>query len=71
MKVNLRRSVILVTINRQEKVRRQYVERLIREKQTYISKQTGIPAPVLSLFKAGKKNLYDESLEKLENYLNN
>lgn len=60
-----------MTTNRQEKVRRQYLERLIREKQTYISKQTGIPAPVLSLFKAGKKNLYDESLEKLENYLNN
>lgn len=55
----------------QERVRCKYVERLVREKQTYISKRTGIPAPVLSLFKAGKKKLYEESLERLDAYLNN
>ena len=53
----------------QESVRQKYVERTIREKQSYISKVTGIPAPVLSAFKAGKKLLYEESLIALNDYL--
>ena len=55
----------------QEEVRQKYIERIVREKQSYISKVTGIPAPVLSAFKKGKKTLYAESLEKLNNYLDN
>lgn len=55
----------------QESVRKKYAERLVREKQTYISKVTGIPASVLSEFKLGKKVLYDSSLEILNDYLDN
>lgn len=54
----------------QESVRQKYIERTIREKQSYISKVTGIPAPVLSEFKTGKKLLYQKSLEILDDYLN-
>lgn len=55
----------------QEEVRQKYIERIVREKQSYISKVTGIPAPVLSEFKNGRKTLYKESLEALNNYLEN
>lgn len=55
----------------QEEVRQKYAERTIREKQSYISKVTNIPAPVLSEFKKGKKSLYKESLIALNNYLVN
>lgn len=55
----------------QEEVRKKYTEITVREKQSYISKVTGIPAPVLSEFKAGRKMLYDTSLIALNNYLNN
>ena len=34
----------------QEETRQKYIERLIREKQTYISCVTGIPSSVLSEF---------------------
>lgn len=54
-----------------EEIRKKYIERLIREKQTYISGVTGIPAPVLSEFKAGRKTLYPESLAALNDYLTN
>lgn len=53
----------------QEEVRSKYKERLIRERQDWISKVTGIPTPVLSCFKNGKKELWPESLEKLNAYL--
>ena len=53
----------------QEETRKKYIERLIREKQTYISSVTGIPAPVLSEFKAGRKMLHPESLQALNDYL--
>lgn len=55
----------------QEETRQKYIERLIREKQTYISSVTGIPAPVLSEFKAGRKILHPESLQALNDYLDN
>lgn len=55
----------------QEETRQKYIERLIREKQTYISSVTGIPAPVLSEFKAGRKTLHSESLQALNDYLDN
>lgn len=53
----------------QEEVRSKYKERLVRERQDWISKVTGIPMPVLSGFKNGKKELWQESLEKLNAYL--
>ena len=55
----------------QEEIRKKYIERLIREKQTYISSVTKIPAPVLSEFKAGRKTLHPESLAALNDYLTN
>ena len=58
-----------MTMITQEEVRKKYAERTIREKQSYISKVTGIPAPVLSEFKAGRKLLFESSLIALNNYL--
>ena len=55
----------------QEDVRKKLLKRVEREKQTYIAKQIGIPKQVLSAFKLGKKELYPESLIKLETYLTN
>ena len=55
----------------QEVVRQKYAERTIREKQSYISKVTNIPAPVLSEFKRGRKLLHEESLIALNEYLTN
>lgn len=40
-------------------------------KQTYIAKQIEVPKQVVSAFKLGKKQLYPESLAKLEEYLTN
>lgn len=53
----------------QEAVRQKYVERTVREKQSYISKVTGIPESVLSQFKKGKKQLHESSLVALNDYL--
>lgn len=53
----------------QESVRQRYAERTVREKQSYISKVTGIPEPVLSEFKKGKKQLHESSLVALNDYL--
>lgn len=55
----------------QEELRALYKERLIREKQKYISQVTGIDPSVLSKFKSSKINLYPHLFEKLENYLVN
>lgn len=53
----------------QEEVRERYIQRLIREKQIYISEVTGIPSTVLSNFKRGL-DLWESSLEVLNSYLN-
>ena len=60
-----------MTVISQEEVRKKYADITVREKQSYISKVTGIPAPVLSEFKAGRKLLYEKSLIALNDYLNN
>lgn len=56
----------------QEEVR----ELLMRElengvKQSYIARNIGVPKQILSAFKLHKKNLYPESLAKLETFLTN
>ncbi len=56
---------------KQEELRNLYRERLKREKQCYIAKQTGINPAVLSQFKNGHIDLYDYLFEKLEAYLAN
>lgn len=53
----------------QEEVREKLKERVIREKQSYIARQIGVPRQVLSAFKLGKKELYPESLKALADYL--
>ena len=55
----------------QEEVREKLIERVEREKHSYIAKQIHVPKQVLSAFKLGKKTLYPESLEALNNYLDN
>lgn len=55
----------------QAEVRELLIKRVESEKQTYIAKQIGVPKQVLSAFKLGKKELYPESLAKLEEYLVN
>jgi uncharacterized protein YqgQ len=55
----------------QEELRNLYKERLMREKQTYISKIVGIDGSILSKFKLGKIDLYPQLFSKLENYLIN
>lgn len=50
-------------------IREKYRKRVVRERQDYISKVTGIPSPLLSCFKNGKKDLWEESLQKLNDYL--
>lgn len=53
----------------QEELREMYKQRLIREKQTYISKVIGIDGSILTKFKKGKFDLYPHLFEKLEAYL--
>lgn len=55
----------------QEELRELYNDRLEKEKQTYISKVTGIDGAILSKFKNSKINLYPALFAKLEDYLTN
>lgn len=53
----------------QEKVRTKLIEKLVQGQQQYIAKQINIPYQVLSNFKTGKRDLYPESLQALNEYL--
>lgn len=53
----------------QEELRKLYNERLIREKQKYVSQATGIDSSILSKFKTAKIDLYPHLFVKLEAYL--
>ena len=56
----------------QDEVRALFIERIESGvKQTYIARNIGVPKQVLSAFKLNKKNLYPESLAKLEAFLIN
>ena len=68
---NMDMSIILEGVIKitQEELRTLYNERLIREKQTYISKVTGIDGSILSKFRLGKIDLYPHLFAKLEKYL--
>ena len=54
---------------KQEELRELYKERLQREKQGWIAKQTNITQNILSQFKNGRMNLYPHLFERLEAYL--
>lgn len=58
-------------MDRQENARLKLIELVKREKQAYIADYIGIPTQVLSAFKLGKKQLWESSLAKLEDYLEN
>ena len=53
----------------QEELRELYKERLQREQQGWIVKQTNINQNILSQFKNGRMNLYPHLFERLEAYL--
>ena len=55
----------------QEEVRQKLIRKLEEGKQQYIAKQIGIPKQILSNFKTGKRDLWDSSLEALNDYLDN
>lgn len=55
----------------QELVRQKLIKRTESEKQTYIANQIGMPKQVLSAFKLGKKELWEEHLIALNKYLDN
>ena len=53
----------------QEEVREKLRERVLREKQSYIAKQLGVPNQLISDFKLGKKDLWESTLMALNDYL--
>ncbi len=53
----------------QKELRETYKQRLIKEKQSYISKVVNIDPSILSKFKTGKIDLYPHLFTKLEAYL--
>ena len=57
----------------QESVRNKLIEKTKAFRQKNIAKSTGIPVEILSKFMNNKlnKDLYPESLESLNNYLDN
>lgn len=55
----------------QEELRETYKQRLVKEKQSYISKIVKIDASILSKFKTGKIDLYPDLFSRLEAYLMN
>ncbi len=55
----------------QESVREKLIEKCKGLKINYIAVQTGIPREIISKFKNSKRLLYEESLNKLNNFLDN
>lgn len=55
----------------QESVRNKLLEKTNALRQQNISDYTGIPREIISKFMNGKRDLYPESLEILNNYLEN
>ena len=55
----------------QESVRTKLLEKTNAFRRQYISDSTGIPREIISKFMNHKKDLYPESLEALNNYLDN
>lgn len=57
-------------MTKQDIVRKKLIERCKRERQFYIAQQLGISSQSLSNFKQGVRNLSPETLEALNDYLN-
>lgn len=55
----------------QESVRNKLIEKTYAFRQKNISEVTGIPVEIISKFMNGKRELYDSSLQTLNDYLDN
>ena len=55
----------------QTEVREKLIEKTKGMKIKFIAEETGIPREIISKFKNSKRELYPESLEVLNNYLDN
>lgn len=53
----------------QEEVRQKLIQKMQERQQQYIAKQIGIPKQILSNFKTGKRELWQSSLQALNDYL--
>lgn len=53
----------------QDEVRQKLIQKMQERQQQYIAKQIGIPKQILSNFKTGKRELWQSSLEALNDYL--
>lgn len=53
----------------QDEVRQKLIKRMQEGQQQYIAKQIGVPKQILSNFKTGKRDLWDSSLQALNDYL--
>ena len=55
----------------QEEVRKKLLEKTNAVRQQNVSDSTGIPREIISKFMNGKRDLYMDSLNALNDYLNN
>ena len=53
----------------QDEVRQKLIQKMQERQQQYIAKQIGIPKQILSNFKTGKRELWQSSLQALNDYL--
>ena len=53
----------------QDEVRQKLIQKMQERQQQYIAKQIGIPKQILSNFKTGKRELWESSLQALNDYL--
>lgn len=64
--IKYRKKVKMMT---QESVRNKLLEKTYAFRQKNISEATGIPVEIISKFMNGKRELYDSSLQDLNEYL--
>ena len=53
----------------QDEVRQKLIRKMQEGQQLYIAKQIGVPKQILSNFKTGKRELWESSLQALNDYL--
>jgi transcriptional regulator with XRE-family HTH domain len=53
----------------QEEVRQKLIRKMEERQQQYIAKQIGVPKQIISNFKTGKRELWESSLQALNDYL--
>ena len=53
----------------QDEVSQKLIRKMQEGQQQYIAKQIGVPKQILSNFKTGKRELWESSLQALNDYL--